>query len=213
MAKSEAILAYLHAHYAGAKTALVFASPFECLVAVSLSAQATDRSVNLATASLFAHFPTAEAMAEAPIRQIEKDIHSIGIYHNKAKHISALSQEIVGRFHGVVPLTEKELVTLPGVGTKTARVFLLEILGKPAIPVDTHIARIASRLRYAKISDSPTTIEKKLERSFPEKEWIFLHHALIEFGRKECHAQNPACEACPFVSYCCFKKKASKIGK
>ncbi len=206
MTKSEAVLAYLQKRYPKAKTALVFSSPYECLVAISLSAQATDRSVNLATQSLFAHFPTPEKMAAASVSDLEKDIRSIGLYHTKAKHLKALSKEIVTKYGGRIPTTMKELVSLPGVGSKTAGVFLLETAARPAIPVDTHITRIAIRLHYAKKADKPLVIEKKLEKAFPQEDWIFLHHALIAFGRNECHAQNPACASCGLRDYCFFKK-------
>jgi endonuclease-3 len=206
MTKSEAVVAYLHQKYPGAKTALIFSDPFEGLVAIMLSAQTTDRSVNLVTKALFARFPTPEAMAKASLKELEKDLHSLGFYHNKAKNLKALSSEIVSLYGGAVPRTMAKLLLLPGVGTKTAGVFLLETASRPAIPVDTHIQRIALRLGYAKAADDPWAIEKKLEKAFPSKEWIFLHHALIDFGRSQCHAKNPSCEACGLRNYCRFKK-------
>jgi endonuclease III len=209
--KSEAVLAYLKLHYADAKCALVFHNPFECLVAISLSAQTTDKSVNQVTPKLFEDFPTPEKMAKAPIEAIEKDIQSLGLYHNKARNLSQLSQDLQGKFHGEVPLDFDLLTTLSGVGTKTAGVFLLEMASRPAIPVDTHVHRIAERLGYAKKDDEPLKVEAKLEKSFLKEEWMFLHHALINFGRQECHAQNPMCEQCGLKEYCSYFKKCSSI--
>jgi len=206
MAKNEAVLAYLHKKYPNAKTALVFSNPFEGLVAISLSAQATDRSVNAATKPLFARFPTPSALAGASLPALEKALHSIGLYHHKAKNLKALSAEIVSHYGGKIPTAMKDLMSLPGVGSKTAGVFLLETVSRPAIPVDTHIQRIALRLGYAKKTDEPLAIEKKLEKAFPSEEWIFLHHAFIDFGRSECHAKNPACATCGLRDYCRFKK-------
>jgi endonuclease-3 len=209
--KSEAVLAHLHAVYPDAKCTLDFRSAFECLVAISLSAQTTDESVNKATPALFRDFPTPAKMAEAPIPSIEKDIQSLGLYHNKAKHLKELSADLQGKFNGIVPLEFETLTSLSGVGTKTAGVFLLEMASRPAIPVDTHVHRVSDRLGYSKENDEPLEVEKKLEKSFPKEEWIFLHHALIAFGRAECHAKNPVCEACPLKPYCSYFKKCSSI--
>lgn len=209
--KSEAVLAYLKENYADATCVLHFTNPFECLVAISLSAQTTDKSVNQVTPKLFGDFPTPAAMAEAPIEAIESDIQSLGLYHNKAHHLSLLSQDLQGKFGGQVPLDFDLLTSLSGVGTKTAGVFLLEMASRPAIPVDTHVHRISERLGYAKKEDDPLKVEAKLEKSFPKEEWMFLHHALIAFGRQECHAQNPECERCGLKGFCSYFKKCASI--
>jgi endonuclease III len=209
--KSEAVLAYLKKNYAGASCALHFSNAFECLVAISLSAQTTDKSVNQVTPVLFRHFPTPEAMAKASVGAIEQDIQSLGLYHNKARNLSLLSRDLQGKFAGKVPLDFDTLTTLPGVGTKTAGVFLLEMASRPAIPVDTHVHRLADRLLYSKESDEPLKVEAKLEKSFPKEEWMFLHHALIAFGRQECHAKNPECATCGLQRYCSYFKKCSSI--
>src|SRR5574344_39003 len=209
--KSEAVLAHLHTAYPAAHCTLDFHNAFECLVAISLRAQTTDESVNKATPALFRDFPTPEAMAKATIPSIEKDIQSLGLYHNKAKHLKDLSGDLQGKFNGVVPLDFETLTSLSGVGTKTAGVFLLEMASRPAIPVDTHVHRVSDRLAYSKEKDEPLEVEKKLEKAFPKEEWIFLHRALIAFGRAECHAKNPACESCPLKPYCSYFKKCSSI--
>jgi endonuclease III len=209
--KSEAVLASLKRHYPDAKCALTFNNAFECLVAISLSAQTTDKSVNAVTPKLFADFPTPFALANAPISAIEADIKSLGLYHNKAAHLHQLSGDLQGKYGGEVPLDFEKLTHLSGVGTKTAGVFLLEMASRPAIPVDTHVHRIADRLTYSKEKDDPLDVEKKLEKSFPKEEWMFLHHAFIAFGRAQCHAKNPECALCDLQSYCAYFKKCSSI--
>lgn len=212
--KSEAVLAYLKTYYADAKCALHFRSPFECLVAISLSAQTTDKSVNAVTPKLFQDFPTPEAMGKASVEAIEHDIQSLGLYHNKAKNLHALGEALSRDYGGVVPMDFDQLTQLPGVGSKTAGVFLLEMASRPAIPVDTHVHRIADRLGYSHEEDTPLKVEAKLEKSFPQGDWCFLHHALINLGRQECHAQNPDCSRCALKGYChYFKKNALTKGK
>jgi endonuclease-3 len=211
---NEALLEHLHAAYPDAKCTLDFKNPFECLIAISLSAQTNDKSVNLVTPTLFKDFPTPEALAKAPLKEVEHDIQSLGLYHSKATHIIQLAGVLQGKFNSNVPLKMDELTSLPGVGSKTAGVFLMETIARPAIPVDTHVTRVSIRLGYAKEGDEPLVIEKKLEKIFPESEWIFLHHALIAFGRQECHAKKPACGSCPLKNDCrYFKKNLSTIGK
>jgi endonuclease-3 len=212
--KSEAVLSYLKTYYSDAKCALHFDNPFECLVAIALSAQTTDKSVNAVTPTLFRDFPTPMAMGAAELSLIERDIQSLGLYHNKARNLKALGAELQSHYGGVVPFDFEALTHLPGVGTKTAGVFLLEMASRPAIPVDTHVHRVADRLGYSLESDSPLKVEAKLEKSFPQAEWCFLHHALIAFGRQECHAQNPDCVRCALKEYCrYFKKNCATKGK
>ena len=207
--RSEAVLAYLKKRFPNPRCGLVFHNPFECLVSIALSAQTTDVSVNKVTPILFEKFPDAFSMSKAPISEIEDCIKSLGLYRNKAKSIQSLSQCLVEKYGGEVPRTKAELVKLPGVGNKTAGVFLLEIERVPAIPVDTHITRIAERLGYAKAEIGPDAIEKKLEKAFPKEEHIYLHHALIWFGREICHAKNPQCGDCELQGYCAYFKKSS----
>ncbi|MCR4562352.1 MAG: endonuclease III [Bacilli bacterium] len=213
--KEEIILSYLEEYYADAKCSLDYKNPFECLVAILLSAQTTDKSVNQVTPVLFSIFPTPEAMSIASIEEVENDIKAIGLYHNKAKNIIALSRRLVTDFAGKIPSDKEILTSLPGVGNKTAGVYLLEIEKVPAIPVDTHLRRVSYRLGYAKTKDmDPSLIEKKLEKAFPKEKWIYLHHALIHFGRNECHANNPDCTRCAFKGFCrYFKKNSSTKGK
>lgn len=207
--KEEDIIFFLKEKYPEAKTTLIFHSPFECLVAISLSAQTTDKSVNKVAPALFEKYPNAKEMANADISDIEDLIHSLGLYRNKAKNISLLSKELVNKYGGEVPLNKKELISLPGVGNKTAGVFLLEMGIEPYFPVDTHIKRISTRLGYAKKDEEPIKIESCLEKKFPQEEWVFLHHAFIYFGRDICKANNPDCSLCKLGKYCSYLKKHS----
>lgn len=207
--KNQSLLTYLHERFPDAGCALNFQSDLEYLVAISLSAQTTDVSVNKVTPSLFKAFPDAKHYADAPLEAIEDQIRSLGLYRNKAKNLKALGIALCELYDGVVPHSFEDLVKLPGVGTKTAGVFLLERGDRPAIPVDTHVKRISVRLGYAKKEDEPIQIEAKLEKTFPREEWKFVHHSLIWFGREVCHAQGPKCDECPLHDYCSFFKKTS----
>ncbi|MCI2111780.1 MAG: endonuclease III [Bacilli bacterium] len=214
MAPSEVVLSYLKSRFPEAKCALVFHNDFECLCAIVMSAQTTDRAVNRVTPRLFSDFPTPAALSSAPLEKVESDIRSLGLYRSKAKNLIALSKAIQGSFGGRIPQDRSLLMGLPGVGKKTAGVYLIETKGIPAIPVDTHVSRVASRLGYVKKGTDPGRIEEKLERVFPQGEWIYLHHAFVEFGRAVCHAQNPACRECGLVGVCpYFKKNLSTKGK
>lgn len=208
MEKTELIQSYLDEILPDAKCALVFSNPFECLCAVMLSAQTTDKSVNQVTPSLFSAFPDAFALAKAEQKDVESIIQSLGLYRNKAKNLIGLSIALVERHNGVVPNDKKALTELPGVGVKTANVVLAECFGVPAIAVDTHLTRVSKRLGLAKEDDDPLEIEKKLERRFPKERWIKLHHQLIWFGRIQCKAISPLCENCKLQEICSdFKKK------
>lgn len=211
--KSKAVLAFLKKEFPEARCALSFHNDFECLVAIVLSAQTSDKAVNKVTPLLFARYKDAEAFMEAKHAEIEGIISSLGLFRAKARNLIALGRRLSQL--GAIPATRDELVTLPGVGQKTAGVFLLERRGAPYIPVDTHIARIAFRLGYAKKkSENPMEIERILERSFVKEECAFLHHALIAFGREICHAKNPACDGCGLKEFCRhFKKRSSTVAK
>lgn len=177
-------------------------SPFQLLIAVILSAQATDVSVNKATPALFAAYPTAEALAEAPIEDIIEKIKTIGLYRNKAKNIKACAQMLLDKFSGQVPATREELIQLPGVGRKTANVVLGDAFGVPAIAVDTHVERVSKRLRICKLNASVTEVEATLMRKVPKELWVKTHHTLILFGRYHCTARAPKCTGCPLLDLC-----------
>lgn len=197
-----------------ARCALDFTTPFQCVVAVALSAQTTDKSVNEVTPALFSRFPDAKSMAEADVSEIENLIMRLGLYKNKAKNLSLLAKKVVEVFGGEIPNSREALTSLPGVGIKTSNVVRAECFGVPAIAVDTHVARVSYRLGYCKEGEDPVKIESILERRFPKEKWIKLHHQIIWFGRLVCHARNPECDKCPLKGYCrYFKKISSKTGK
>ena len=177
-------------------------SPFQLLIAVILSAQATDVSVNKATPALFKAYPTPEALAQAPIEDIIEKIKMIGLYRNKAKNIKACAQMLLDNYDGVVPNSREELIKLPGVGRKTANVVLGDAFGVPAIAVDTHVERVTKRLRICKLNASVTEVEATLMRKIPKDLWVKSHHTLIFFGRYHCTARAPKCEICPLLDMC-----------
>ncbi|WP_427814103.1 endonuclease III [Enterococcus sp. 22-H-5-01] len=177
-------------------------SPFQLLIAVILSAQATDVSVNKATPALFAAYSTPEALAQAPMEDVIAKIKTIGLYRNKAKNIKACAQMLLDDFGGIVPESREELIKLPGVGRKTANVVLGDAFGVPAIAVDTHVERVTKRLRICKLSASVTEVESTLMRKIPKELWVKSHHTLIFFGRYHCTARAPKCTICPLLDMC-----------
>jgi endonuclease III len=176
------------------------------LIAVILSAQCTDARVNLTTPALFAKFPTAKAMAAAPLRRLEHLIRSCGFFRMKAKNIKAASRVVLERFAGRVPHTMDELLELPGVGRKTANVILATAYKQGAIAVDTHVLRVANRLGLAHAS-TPEKVEQQLLRVVPEAEWPHVSHWLIFHGRQICHARKPECARCVVVDLCPSAKR------
>lgn len=202
MMTTDEILDILEEMYPNAHCELTHKNPFELLVAVVLSAQTTDESVNKVTPGLFEKFPTPQAMAVGELRAIETCIRRIGLYHNKAKSIQSLSASLVERYGGIVPSKHRELTSLAGVGRKTANVVQSVCFDIPAIAVDTHVDRISKRLGLAKVSDSVEQVEVKLKRKLRRERWNRAHHLFIFFGRYYCTAKNPNCSSCPFQSFC-----------
>jgi len=195
------VLAELGNRYPDAGTELDFGTPFELLVATILSAQATDVSVNAATPALFAKYPDARRLAAARPAQVEPLIKTIGLCRTKAKNIVAAAKQLVDQHDGEVPDDFEALLALPGVGRKTANVVASNAFGRPGIAVDTHVGRLARRLKFSR-HDDPNKVEKDLESLFPEDRWTFLHHALILHGRRVCHARSPACGTCSLAPRC-----------
>lgn len=185
-----------------AKCELNHDTPFQLVVAVALSAQTTDVSVNKVTPALFAAYPDAYALAQADVLEVENYIRNIGLYRNKAKNIVECAKMIVHDFDGVVPSTMNQLTRLPGVGRKTANVVMSVAFDIPAIAVDTHVERVSKRLGLAKVNDSVIEVEMKLKRKIDRQRWNHAHHLFIFFGRYFCTARNPKCQKCPFVSFC-----------
>jgi endonuclease-3 len=186
-------------------------NPFELTLAVLLSAQCTDETVNKVTASLFVKYRKPEDYLAVPIEELEQDIRRIGLFRNKAKNIQSLCSMILQQYGGQIPQKHEQLVELPGVGRKTANVVVSNAFGVPAIAVDTHVERVAKRLGMAKLADSVLEVEKKLMRLVPRDEWTLTHHRLIFFGRYHCKAQNPKCEICPLLEVCRAGKQRMKL--
>jgi endonuclease-3 len=187
--------------YPDAHTELNFSTPLELLVATILSAQSTDRGVNLVTPVLFGRYRSAADYAAADRDDIEKIIVSTGFFRAKTTSIIGLGQALCERFHGEVPRRMKDLVTLPGVGRKTANVVLGNAFGIPGITVDTHFARLSRRFGWTTETD-PVKIEREVGSLFPRKDWTMLSHRLIWHGRRVCHARRPACGACVVARLC-----------
>ena len=167
-----------------------------------LSAQTTDVAVNKITKKLFNDFTCLEDFANAEQSVLESYIRTIGLYRNKAKNLKKLSQMIIDEFDGKIPKEQKQLEKLPGVGRKTANVYLAEFHQIPRIAVDTHVSRVSIRLGLAKEGDSPKQVEKNLMRIYDENQWIALHHKFIYFGRYFCKARKPNCKECPLLNIC-----------
>ena len=187
--------------YPDAKCELDFDNAFELLVVTVLSAQTTDKRVNAVRPTLFAAYPDAPAMAEADPEKVEAIIQPTGFFRAKTASIIKLSQALVERFDGEVPGRLDDLVTLPGVGRKTANVVLGNAFGVPGITVDTHFGRLARRFDWTEETD-PVKVEHEVGALFPKKDWTMLSHHLIWHGRRVCHARNPACGACTVARWC-----------
>lgn len=184
-----------------AACALDFGTRFQLLVAVMLSAQTTDVSVNKVTPALFEKYPTAEAMADADPLDVQEIIRTIGLYKNKANNVVKMAKQLTEDYGGEVPGDYNELIKLPGVGRKTANVVLAEAFGKARIAVDTHVFRVANRIGITDGKD-PTAVEEGLMARLPEDQWIRAHHLLIFHGRKVCHARKPDCGNCGLRGIC-----------
>jgi endonuclease-3 len=201
------IMALLGPRYPDHRPLLNYGSPFQLLAATVLAAQCTDAAVNLVTPELFRRYPDPAALAEAPLAELERIIHSTGFFRAKARNIKALSQALRDRRDGEVPHTMEELTALPGVGRKTASVVLSTCFGLPAVIVDTHFSRVCRRLGFS-AAERPELIEKDMAALAPESEWTALSHVLNRFGRDICHARKPACEKCPAAGLCPAKNAA-----
>lgn len=194
-------IAILECVYGGTKPELHFSSAFELLIAVILSAQCTDKRVNVTTARLFSKANTPEAIAAMGLSTLEAEIKDCGLYHTKAKNILATCQMICREYGGEVPADFETLQKLPGVGRKTANVVMSVAFHYPAIAVDTHVFRVANRLRLA-VGKTPLAVEEGLKKAIPREKWSDAHHWLIWHGRKICKARKPACASCPLAAVC-----------
>ncbi len=196
------LLEFADSLFPNAKCELFYNKDYELAIAVMLSAQTTDKAVNLVTKPLFEKYSSLKFIDEAPLNDIEDIIKSIGLYKNKAKNIKGIARVILTNFDGELPSDKNDLQTLPGIGNKSAGVIRCEIFKIPDLPVDTHIIRITNRLGIANKEDEPIDIEMKLKKLIPEDRWIKTHHQLIHFGRYFCTAKNPRCENCKLKDIC-----------
>lgn len=205
----DAFVAYFAEHMPVAESELRYGNPYELLVAVILSAQCTDKRVNMTTPALFRRFPSPKEMAASSVEEIYSYIKSISYPNNKSKNLLGMAQTLVNEFDSIVPDNLDDLQRLPGVGRKTANVILAVAFGKPAMPVDTHVFRVANRIGLTKNSKNVLETEKVLTAHFPKEVLSTAHHWLILHGRYVCMARNPQCEKCGIAEICEFYKKNS----
>ena len=205
--KTRFILDTVYKMYPDATCELDFSNNEELAIAVILSAQTTDISVNKVTPKLFSRFKTMEELANGSEEEISECIRSIGLYRNKAKNIKLFAQQLIEKHNGKLPNTEEELRALAGIGRKTANVVLGVGFNVPALAVDTHVDRVSHRLGLVTQKANVLQTELQLKRTIPKEEWIMAHHALLFFGRYHCLARSPKCESCPLKDVCRYYKK------
>jgi endonuclease III len=201
---------YFNTHIGEAETELLYDNPFQLLVAVILSAQCTDVRVNLTTPAIFKKYPTPQKMADATVEEMFALIKSISYPNNKSKHLIGMANRLLSHYNGQVPMTVDELITLPGVGRKTANVITSVIDEQPNMAVDTHVFRVSARLGLTTKATTPLAAEKQLIKHFEPAIIHKAHHWLILFGRYTCMARNPKCITCGLQSICSYYKKNNK---
>lgn len=202
--KAEMISQYLDELFPEPKCELLYHTDYELLIAIVLSAQSTDKRVNMVTPFLFKKYPTLNDLATAPIIELEALLKPIGSYHKKAQYVQQIASLLVSNYQGKVPTNRKLLEQFPGVGRKTVNVFFSEFYQFPAFAVDTHVERLSKRLQLAKKDDTVVEVETKLKRVFPKERWARTHLQLVLFGRYYCKAIKPACETCKLKEICTY---------
>jgi len=207
--KAEIILRELKSLYPDATCTLDYKTPLELLIATQLAAQCTDARVNIVTKELFTKYRNAEDYAGADISELEQDIKSTGFFRNKAKNIKECCIKLLRDYGGKVPDNMEALLSLPGVGRKTANVILSTVFSKPGVIVDTHCTRLANRIGLTK-SKNPDIIERDLMKLLPRSEWANFSHYLVYHGRAICQARRPKCEICSIMPYCAYANKNIK---
>lgn len=207
MKMNEEIYNYLDTLYNDAKCELNYSRDYELLIAVMLSARTTDKSVNKVTKVLFNKYPSILALSKAKVSDIEDIIKEIGTFRRKAIYVHEITKRLSDDGYDYVPNDRKYIESLPGIGHKSANVFLSNIYNEPAIAVDTHVSRVSKRLGLATKNDDVLNIEKKLMKKIPKEKWSKLHHQLVLFGRYHCKAINPDCDNCKITEYCKYYKK------
>ncbi len=209
MTKAEKVYELLKVDYPDAKCGLDYGTPFQLLVSTMLSAQATDKSVNIVTKGIYSEYPDLESFLTLTQEEIEQKIKKIGLYKNKSKNIYQMCHELKDKYNGEVPRRMEDLLSLPGVGRKTASVVLIEAFGIPAFPVDTHVFRLTRRIGLAGGSTADK-VSDEMTKKLPKYKWHLMHHLLITHGRETCIAQNPRCEVCSLKDICNYYKEINK---
>ena len=207
-ARATEILRRLRRRYPDAKCELNWSTPLELAVATILSAQCTDKRVNLVTPALFKKYRTARDWARTPRETLEREFHSTGFFRNKAKNVRALMARLDAEFGGELPGDFDVLVSLPGIGRKTANLLVATVFGKPGLVVDTHFIRLSNRLGFVKGETDAVKIERALQKIVPEKDWTDWSHAMVFHGRRCCFARKPDCADCPVADLCPSAGKA-----
>ncbi len=192
--------------FPNAKCELNYSNDWQLLIAILLSAQCTDKKVNQVTPTLFSKYPSLKDLKEADLNDIEQLIHPLGLSNTKANNIIKLSAILHDQYNDKVPSEKKDLVSLPGIGNKTANVMLIEYFNIPAFPVDTHVSRVTKRLGLCAENMTITQIENKIMKIFPKNTWADLHIRMVLFGRYICKAIKPECNSCPFINKCNYNK-------
>lgn len=192
--------------YPDIECTLNYSKPYELMFAARLAAQCTDARVNVITGTLFKKYPTLEAFADADLSELEQDVKPCGFYHTKAKSLKEMARKLIDDFGGEVPDTMEELLTLPGIGRKTANLMLGDVFGKPAIVTDTHCIRITGRLGLTK-NKEPAKVEKDLLKLIPPEISSHFCHQTVQFGRDICRARSPKCGECPLSYFCNYYAK------
>jgi endonuclease-3 len=204
--RAQHIIDILRQSYQDARVTLDYKTPFELLVATVLAAQCTDDKVNQITPGLFNRYPTPQAFAEADEAELQDIIRPTGFFRQKTRSIIEIAQDVLTKFGGIIPNTLDDLISLRGVGRKTANLILGEVYGKPSIVVDTHVKRISARLGLTEHKD-PTKIEFDLMKVIPEENWTEINHLLVAHGRAICKAPTPLCERCPVLDLCPYGRQ------
>jgi endonuclease-3 len=207
----KAFVEYFSSHQPDAETELNYSNPFELLVAVILSAQCTDKRINLVTPRLFERFPDAESLARSTPEEVFSYIRSVSYPNNKAKHLVGMAHKLIHEFNGVVPSGIQDLQKMPGVGRKTANVIASVIYNAPAMAVDTHVFRVANRIGLTRNATTPLAVEKQLVKYLPQDKIHVAHHWLILHGRYICVARNPKCQICPLTWFCKYYAQSQTV--
>ena len=208
--KTKIIREYFDELLPSASCELNYNSDYGFLLAVMLSAQCTDKKVNIVTEKLFSKYKTLSELNDAPLEEIEEFLKPLGLFKNKAKNLKEITNDLLNKFNGVVPSSKEDLMFLKGVGNKTSNVVRIELFKIPEFPVDTHVFRVSKRLGLAAEEDDVYEVESKLKEIFPSDSWILLHHQFIHFGRYYCKAKSPSCLNCKLRGICTYSKKSDK---